>query len=59
METTRQNIVDALRRAGLEQEAEQAESSLPESGEFDEMVKRCEAHGISRGMLVDLLGGSP
>ena len=45
--------------AGLEQEAEQAESSLPESGEFDEMVKRGEAHGISRGMLVDLLGGSP
>jgi hypothetical protein len=59
MQTTRDNIVATLRRAGLMQEAERAERLLPESGEFDEMVKPLEAHGVSRDMLIDRLGGSP
>jgi hypothetical protein len=65
VQTTRDNIVDALRRAGLMDEAERAERLLPESGDFDEMVKLVQSHGIGRGrqidrgLLVDLLGGSP
>jgi len=59
MQTTRENIVAALRHAGLVDEAEHAERLLPDSGEFDEMVKPLEAHGISRDMLIDRLGGSP
>jgi hypothetical protein len=59
MQTTRDNIVAALRHTGLVDEAERAERLLPESGEFDEMVKPFEAHGISRDMLIDRLGGSP
>ena len=59
MQTTRDNIVAVLRHAGLVDEAERAERSLPESGEFDEMIKLCEAHGVSRDMLIDRLGGSP
>jgi hypothetical protein len=59
MQTTRENIVGGLQRAGLWDEAERAQRSLPESGEFEEMVRLCEADGISRGMLMDLLGGSP
>jgi hypothetical protein len=59
MQTTRDNIVAALRRAGFMEEAERAERLLPDSGEFDEMVKPLEAHGMSRDMLIDRLGGSP
>lgn len=59
MQTTRDNIVAVLRRAGLVEEAERAERLLPDSGEFDAMVMPLEAHGISRDMLIDRLGGSP
>jgi hypothetical protein len=59
MQTTRDNIVATLRRAGLVEEAERAERLLPDSGEFDDMVKPLEARGISRDMLIDRLGGSP
>jgi hypothetical protein len=59
MQTTRDNLVAALRHAGLFDEAERAEQLLPDSGDFDEMVKPLEAHGISRDMLIDRLGGSP
>jgi hypothetical protein len=59
MRTTRDNIVATLRRAGFVEEAERAERLLPESGEFDEMVKPLEAHGMNRDLLIDRLGGSP
>ena len=59
MQTTRDNIVATLRRAGLVDEAERAERLLPDSGDFDEMVKPLEAHGISREMLIERFGGSP
>jgi hypothetical protein len=59
MEVTREHVVEVLRRAGLWEEAEKAEASLPESTEFEEIAKYCAAVGITRDRLVSLLGGSP
>jgi hypothetical protein len=59
VEFTREHVVEALRRAGLTADAEWAELSLPESCELDQLVKVAAKRGLSRGRLVDLLGGSP
>ena len=59
MEVTRQHVVDVLRRAGLWEEAEQAESSLPDTADFDQVAEFAIARGITRDTLVSLLGGSP
>jgi hypothetical protein len=59
VEFTREHVVEALRRAGLTADAEWAESSLPESCELDRLVNVLAKRGLSRGRLVDLLGGSP
>jgi hypothetical protein len=59
VEITREHVVEALRRAGLTADAEWAESSLPETCELDHLVNVLGKRGLSRGLLVDLLGGSP
>jgi hypothetical protein len=59
VEFTREHVVEALRRAGLQADAEWAESSLPESSDIDHIVNVFAKRGITRGRLVDLLGGSP
>jgi hypothetical protein len=59
VEFSREHVVEALRRAGRTADAEWAESSLPESCELDQLVNILAKRGLSRGLLVDLLGGSP
>jgi hypothetical protein len=59
MEVRREHIVEALRRAGLWDEARKAETLLPEEAELEEMAQRCAAVGITREQLVNLMGGSP
>jgi hypothetical protein len=59
VEVTREHVVEALRRAGLTADAEWAKSSLPETFELDQLVNFAAKRGLSRGLLVDLLGGSP
>jgi hypothetical protein len=59
MEVRREHVVDALRRAGLWEEAAKAETLLPESAELEEIAQRCTALGITRDQLVSLVGGSP
>jgi hypothetical protein len=59
MEVTRQQVVYVLRRAGLWEEAEQAESSLPDSLDLDQVEAWGLAHGITLDTLVSLLGGGP
>jgi hypothetical protein len=59
VEVTRENVVDALRRAGLWDEAEQIESSLPDSIDIDDLADLCAARGITRDTSTSLLGGSP
>jgi hypothetical protein len=59
VEFAREHVVEALRRAGLTADAEWAEWSLPETCELDQLVNVLGKRGLSRGLLVDLLGGSP
>lgn len=59
MEVRREHVVEALRRAGLWDEAHKAETLLPEVAELEEMAQRCAALGITREQLVNLMGGSP
>jgi chaperonin GroEL (HSP60 family) len=58
MQVRREHIVEALRRAGLWDEAHKAETLLPEAAELEEMAQRCAAV-ITREQLVNLMGGSP
>ena len=59
MEVTRQHVADVLRRVGLREEAEQAELSLPDPIDLDRVAEWAAAHGITRDMLISLMGGSP
>ena len=56
---SREQIVDGLRRAGLPELATVAADTLPEQVGTGELEQFCSRHGISRGQLVDRLGGSP
>jgi hypothetical protein len=55
----RQWVVDTLRRFGFEQEADEALQDLPEQVDLEQLQKFGDQHGISRGMLIDEMGGSP
>jgi hypothetical protein len=59
VELTRQHVVGVLRRAGLVDEAQRAQESLPETVEFDELMEILGEHGITKDSLISLLGGSP
>ena len=59
MEVTREHVVGVLRRAGLREVAEEADSSLPETIDLDEVADWALQRGITRDTLVSLLGGSP
>jgi hypothetical protein len=50
-------VVRILRRAGLFEDAEWAEESLPETTDFEEVVSAGASRGITRDTLVSLLGG--
>jgi hypothetical protein len=57
VQTTREEVVRILRRAGLFEDAEWAEVSLPETADFEEVLRAGAPRGITRDTLVSLLGG--
>jgi hypothetical protein len=56
---TRAHIVDVLRKTGYEQAADEAARTLPEQVGPDELLRLSEEYGISRGELVNRMGGGP
>jgi hypothetical protein len=50
-------VVRILRGAGLFEDAEWAEVSLPETADLEEVLRAGASRGISRDTLVSLLGG--
>jgi hypothetical protein len=52
-------MVGMLRRAGLEDAAAAALATLPEVVDDQDAQRFCVEHGISTGLLVDRMGGSP
>jgi hypothetical protein len=59
MAYSRQWIVDSLRRLGYQQEADEALSVLPEEVDEEQLEEFGDRHGLSRGELIDRMGGSP
>jgi hypothetical protein len=59
VQVTRREVVAELRRAGLFEDAEWAEASLPETPDFEEVLRAGAPRGITRDTLISLLGGSP
>ena len=59
MELSRQHVVLVLRRAGMRELAEEAETTLPDPVDRKTLDQFCAAHGTSTSMLMDRLGASP
>jgi hypothetical protein len=59
MEVTRDHIVHVLRRAGLREVADEAESELPDTLDLDRAVNWAGRHGVTHDELISQLGGSP
>ena len=56
---SRQQIIKALRRAGLDELADQAEATLPDPVDTKTVNQFCSAHGITTSVLMDRMGASP
>ena len=56
---SRAEVVRVLRRAGLLREAEDALLVLPDPVDREVLERFGLAHGITRSVLIDLMGGSP
>jgi hypothetical protein len=59
MDTSLQEIIKILRRAGLPDVADAAQNSLPDPVDRQTLDRFCAQHGLSKGSLTDRLGGSP
>jgi hypothetical protein len=59
MAYTKEWLVDTLRRLGYEQEADEALRDMPAEFDLGQLEAFGDQHGISRGALVDRMGGSP
>lgn len=59
VQSSRQEIVNVLRRAGLHELAEEAMRALPDPVDLDDAVAWGAQHGVSRTTLVSRMGGSP
>ena len=56
---SRQWFVDTLRHLGYERAADEALQVLPEQIDLKQLQEFGDRHGISRGELIDRMGGSP
>jgi len=52
-------VVDTLRRLGYATAADEALRELPEDIDLEELEEFGDRHGISRGEMVNRMGGSP
>ena len=59
VQTSRQEIVNVLRRAGLHELADEAMRALPDPVDFDDAVAWGAERGVTRATLVSRMGGSP
>jgi hypothetical protein len=60
MQVTKQSVIEILRRAGLQDAAEEAERSLPNPVELEDAQEfGFERFGITRDELISRMGGSP
>lgn len=59
MPTDRQWFVDTLRRLGYAEAADEAARVLPDPLSTEQLIEFTDRYGISRGEVMDRMGGSP
>jgi hypothetical protein len=59
VDLSRQQIIKMLRRAGLDQVADEAEATLPDPVDAGSVKQFCAAQGVSTSLLMDRMGASP
>jgi hypothetical protein len=59
VDLSRQQIVKALRRAGLYETADAAEAALPDPVDAETLNQFCAEHRVSTSTLMDRMGASP
>jgi len=59
VDLSRQQIVQQLRRAGLNEIADDAAAALPEDVPADVAERFCTSHDLSVSILMDRMGASP
>jgi hypothetical protein len=59
MQWSRQGVVNALRRAGMDDAAADALQALPDPVDSADIVPLCERHGMSKEEMMELMGNSP
>jgi hypothetical protein len=59
MAYSRQWLSETLRRLGYTQEAEDVLRELPDQFDLEQLMEFGHRHGISRGELIEQMGGSP
>ena len=55
----KQELIGLLRRLGYDEAAEEAVRVLPDQASEEEVVEFGTRHGITRGELMNRMGGSP
>jgi hypothetical protein len=59
MMMSKHEVVRVLRNAGLPEAAEEAERTLPDELEYEQVAKFSARYGITRDELISRMGGSP
>jgi hypothetical protein len=59
MEYSLQHFVSVLRRTGLTEAADEAERTLPDPVDGETVDRFCEAHRLTKDLLMNRMGGSP
>ena len=59
MQLTRQHVVDVLRKAGLQQMADEALRDLPDPVDSEQVAAWAVPYGVSMDELTSRMGGSP
>jgi hypothetical protein len=59
MQTSRQEVVRMLRKAGFRETADEAMQDLPDPVDLDHLRDWGRQRGITRDVLISQMGGSP
>jgi hypothetical protein len=59
VELTRQQVVDVLRKAGLQAMADEALRELPDPVDQEQVAAWAVRYGVNMGELISRMGGSP
>ena len=59
MQVSKQELVDALRRTGFPEVADEFQRVLPDPVDLDQAAQVADRYGITKSELISRMGGSP